>query len=114
MGDPLIREVWKRDFAFRAERRLCCAGFILPPLFLQSVAHNSPFHYWWNGLSICCLLNLRIRAGLEVIAKLLGEGRGAQLAQRLGLDLAHPLAGHAQLFANLLQRILMPVAQAKA
>ena len=41
---------------------------------------------------------------LEVVAQLLGAGGVAQLAQRLGLDLADPLAGHAELPPDLLQR----------
>src|SRR6185436_9649169 len=50
----------------------------------------------------------RVRAGrpgrlLEVVLELAAAGRVAQLAQRLGLDLADPLAGDVELLADLLE-----------
>src|SRR5918912_2447349 len=51
---------------------------------------------------------------IEVVAQLARAGGVAQLAQRLGLDLADPLAGDAELAADLLQRPLAAVLQPEA
>jgi hypothetical protein len=40
---------------------------------------------------------------LQVVLELAGARRVAQLAQRLGLDLADPLAGHVELLTDLLE-----------
>src|SRR6202165_1639825 len=48
---------------------------------------------------------------LQVVAELLRARRVAELAQRLGLDLADPLAGHAEPLADLFQRALVTVDQ---
>lgn len=46
------------------------------------------------------------------ISKQLSTNNGvAQAAQCLSLNLPHALTGHAHLFANLLQRVLLPVQQ---
>src|SRR6266516_1053529 len=53
----------------------------------------------------------------QVVAQVTAGRRGANAAQRLGLDLARPLAGHADRLADFLQRSVPavdePVAQAQ-
>src|SRR6185437_10067387 len=49
----------------------------------------------------------------EVLAQHLRAARVTQLGQRLGFDLPDPLAGHAELPADLLQRPRMAVGQAE-
>src|SRR6185436_18628677 len=51
---------------------------------------------------------------LQVVLELPAAGRVAQLAQRLGLDLADPLAGDVELLADLLERSGTPVLEAEA
>src|SRR6478735_2888992 len=50
----------------------------------------------------------------EVVLELAASGRVAQLAQRLGLDLADPLAGDVELLADLLEGPGTPVLEAEA
>src|SRR6476469_1469646 len=50
---------------------------------------------------------------LEVVLELAAPGRVAQLAQRLGLDLADPLAGDVELLADLLEGPGTPVLEAE-
>src|SRR5260221_1025175 len=54
-----------------------------------------------------CLL----RALFQVVAQLLGARGVPQLAQRLRLDLADPLPGHAEPLPDLFQRALVAVDQ---
>ena len=51
---------------------------------------------------------------VEVVAELLAAVGVAQLGQRLGLDLADPLAGDAELLAHLLERAGLAVVEAEA
>src|SRR6476469_11230863 len=51
---------------------------------------------------------------LEVVLELAAPGRVAQLAQRLGLDLADPLASDVELLADLLEGPGTPVLEAEA
>src|SRR3954469_11487397 len=51
---------------------------------------------------------------LKIIAQLLAAGRMAQLGEGLGLDLADPLAGDAELAPDLLQGARVAVGQAEA
>src|SRR5262245_49776989 len=53
-------------------------------------------------------------SGLEEAPELLGARRVAELAQRLGLDLADALAGDGEVLANLLERVLAAVRQPEA
>src|SRR3954463_12560232 len=50
----------------------------------------------------------------EVVAELLRPRGVAQLRQRLGLDLADPLAGETELLADLVERAWLTVSQAEA
>src|SRR6187551_2545140 len=50
---------------------------------------------------------------LQVVPQFLGAARVAQLAERLRLDLADPLAGDAELAADLFQRPLPAVVRPK-
>ena len=50
---------------------------------------------------------------LQVIPEFLAAGRVAELAQRLGLDLADALSGHPEPLADLFQRALVAVDQPK-
>src|SRR5262245_30450922 len=61
-----------------------------------------------------CLREPPRRRLLEVILELAAAGRVAQLAQRLGLDLADPLAGDVELLADLLEGPGAPVLEAEA
>src|SRR2546421_1424441 len=51
---------------------------------------------------------------LEVVFQLLAAARVAQLAQRLRLDLADPLAGDAEALPHFFKRPLMSVDQSKS
>src|SRR5262245_8937017 len=53
-------------------------------------------------------------SGLQEAPELLGPRGMAELAQRLGLDLADALARHREVLADLLQRVLAAVGQAEA
>src|SRR6188768_3523609 len=64
-----------------------------------------------------CLLPLTtraLRASLEKRAELPRPRRVAELAQRLGFDLADALAGDGEVLADLLERVLAAVANAEA
>src|SRR3954451_21525543 len=50
----------------------------------------------------------------EVVAELLRARRVAQLRQRLGLDLADPLAGETELLADLVERARLAVGETEA
>src|SRR5690554_2515941 len=50
----------------------------------------------------------------QIVPELAAAGRMAQLAQRLRLDLADALARHAEVLADLLQRVVLPVLQPEA
>ena len=50
----------------------------------------------------------------QVIAQLAAASRVAQLPQRLGFDLADALAGHVEVAADLLQRMVLPIQEAEA
>src|SRR4051795_2663226 len=51
---------------------------------------------------------------LEVVAELLAAARVPELRQRLRLDLADPLAGEAELLADLVERARLAVCEAEA
>src|SRR3990170_5768405 len=55
-----------------------------------------------------------IISGLQEAPELLGARRVAELAEGLGLDLPDALAGHGEVLADLLERVLAPVGQAEA
>src|SRR6201995_2743786 len=57
---------------------------------------------------------LLVTSGVEEAAQLSASARMLQLAQRLGLDLADALAGHRELLADFLQRVVGVHADAEA
>src|SRR5215213_1870156 len=63
----------------------------------------------WRGLRACSNANL-----LEVVLELAAAGGVAELAERLGLDLADPFAGDVELLADFLEGPRAPVLEAEA
>src|SRR3989337_4601139 len=55
-----------------------------------------------------------IISGLQEAPELLGARRVAELAEGLGLDLPDPLAGHGEVLADLLERVLAAIRQPEA
>jgi hypothetical protein len=58
--------------------------------------------------------NSAARTLAQVVAQLFGAARMAQLAKRLGFDLADPFSSDAELTTDFLQRTLAAVVQAEA
>src|SRR4029453_8938589 len=79
----------------------------------RRAARNAPESIEPGAFASGSILGQRLSGLFEVVLELAAPGRVTQLAQRLRLDLADPLAGHVELLADLLEGPGTPVLQAE-